>query len=74
MVRPKNECIATKGFAHLILDYEGNGSDGLEPFVSCRVLIEDLYKDRIYASNRDEAIQKFKNGEWQGSRCYGGEL
>ena len=57
MLREKNECIAARAFASLILDYE------FEDYVSCRVLIEDLCVDRIHAASREEAIQAFK--EWR---------
>lgn len=58
MLRELNECIDCKGFAALILDYEWSD------YVSCRVLIEDLYQGRIQAANRQEAIEKFRRHEW----------
>ena len=63
MLRPKNECIASRAFASLILDYEWpeNKSFGLPAQVSCRILIEDLYQDTITAGSRDEAIEMFNN-------------
>lgn len=65
MLRPKNECIDCKCFAALILDYEYNGSDGLPPMVSCRVLIEDLKAGEIVAETRDQAIEIFRSGAWR---------
>lgn len=59
MLREKNECIATRAFAALILDYE------FHDYVSCRVLIEDLFKARIHAANRAEAIEIFTTGKWK---------
>lgn len=63
MKRELNECIAARAFGALILDYEWPGDEYTPPFVSCRVLIEDLCFDRIHASSREEAIQKFN--EWR---------
>ena len=57
-MRELNECISSKAFASLILDYEFSDS------VSCRVLIEDLYSGYVVAKNRDEAIDIFRRGEW----------
>ena len=54
MLRELNECIASRAFASLILDYE------FTDYVSCRVLVEDLCYDRITAANRNEAIEKFR--------------
>ena len=59
MLREKNECIAARAFASLILDYE------FPEYVSCRVLIEDLYQTRIHAANRAEAIEIFTSGKWE---------
>lgn len=59
MLREKNECIAARAFAALILDYE------FDDYVSCRVLIEDLYQTRIHAANRAEAIEIFNSGKWK---------
>ena len=53
MLREKNECIAARAFASLILDYE------FPEYVSCRVLIEDLYQTTIHAASRAEAIPMF---------------
>lgn len=63
MIRPLNECIASRAFASLILDYEWpeNKSFNLPAQVSCRILIEDLYQDTITAETRAEAIEKFNN-------------
>ena len=61
MRRPLNECIASRAFASLILDYEYPANDFGPAYVSCRVLIEDLLYDRITAESRDEAIEKFRN-------------
>ena len=61
MTRPLNECIASRAFASLILDYEWSATDILPAQVSCRILIEDLYQDTITAETRAEAIEKFNN-------------
>lgn len=63
MLIPKNECIASRAFASLILDYEfmENKDLGLPAEVSCRILIEDLFQGYITASTRAEAIEKFNN-------------
>jgi hypothetical protein len=59
MLRELNECIDSKGFASLILDYEWFD------YVSCRILVEDLFQTRISAANRDEAIKVFRSGSWK---------
>jgi hypothetical protein len=64
MIRPIEECIASRAFAALILDYEFPADDLFPAYVSCRVLVEDLYKGSIVAGTREEAIQKFYNGEY----------
>ena len=61
MLRPKNECIASRAFASLILDYEWPAAGNLPAEVSCRILVEDLYQDTIRAGSRDEAIEIFNN-------------
>lgn len=61
MLRPKEECIATRAFASLILDYEYPADELLPAFVSCRVLIEDLYQDTITVETREQAIKQFNN-------------
>lgn len=63
--RPMNLCIDSKAFASLILDYEFPENEFSGPYVSCRVLIEDLLYGYVTASSRDEAITKFRNGEWK---------
>lgn len=62
MLREKNECIASRAFAALILDYEFKAQPeyGLPACVSCRVLIEDLCVDRIHAETREQAIEIFR--------------
>ena len=64
MIRPKNECIDCKCFAALILDYEWEGDDVFPAYVTCRVLVDDLLRGRITAANRQEAIEKFRRGEF----------
>lgn len=59
MLREKNECIAARAFAALILDYE------FSDYVSCRVLIEDLCVKRIHAASRAEAVEIFNSGKWK---------
>ncbi len=61
MLKELNECIASRGFASLILDYDFPADDTLPAYVSCRVLIEDLYQDTITAASRAEAIEKFNS-------------
>lgn len=63
MLRPLNECIASRAFASLILDYEWpeNKTFNLPAEVSCRVLVEDLFQCYITAGSRAEAIEKFNN-------------
>ena len=65
MLRPKNECIASRGFAALILDYEFPADEIFPAYVSCRVLIEDLKSGEITAETREQAIEQFKNGSWK---------
>ena len=65
MMREKNECIARKGFASLILDYEFSANDLLPAYVSCRVLIDGWYNGSITAESREAAIEKFYAGEWR---------
>ena len=62
MLREKNECIAAKGFATLILDYEFEAQPeyNLPASVSCRVLIDGWYVDRIHAETREKAIEAFR--------------
>lgn len=64
MLREKNECIASRAFASLILDYEFPAENNLPAYVSCRVLIEDLYRGSITAETREQAIEKFINHEY----------
>ena len=65
MLREKNECIAARAFAALILDYEFPASDIGPACVSCRVLIEDLCVKRIHAASRAEAVELFTTGKWK---------
>ncbi len=53
-----NECIDCKAFASLILDHES------EHGVYCRILIEDLMHGEIFARNRAEAIEMFRNNDY----------
>lgn len=64
MLRPKNECIDARAFATLILDFEFPADDVLPAYVSCRVLVEDLYRGSIIATSRADAIEKFRNGDY----------
>ena len=66
-LREKKECIATKCFASLILDYEWQAEDGLPAGVSCRVLIEDVFQRRIITETREQAIEQFMTGAWRRS-------
>lgn len=61
---PKNELIAQNLFFTLWLDYEYFADEfGQENYVSCRVLNDLNFYGRIYAENRQAAIEKFFNGE-----------
>lgn len=59
MRKPLGICIDVKCFASLILDYE------FSDYVSCRVLIEDMYQTTIHAADRAEAINIFRSGTWK---------
>lgn len=61
MLGPKNECIASRGFASLILDYEYPADDILPAFTSCRILIEDLFQEKVITETREQAIEYFNN-------------
>ena len=65
MLREKNECIAARAFASLILDYEFPAIPewDIPASVSCRVLIEDVCYDHIHAETREKAIEAFR--EWR---------
>ena len=65
MLKSKNECIDCKGFGSLILDYEFSSDETLDSYVSCRVLIEDLFQARIIGKTRDECIEQFRSGSWK---------
>ena len=65
MLNPKCECIDSKGFCSLILDYEFPADDIFPAYVSCRVLTEDLYSGSITATTRAEAIEQFRSGTWR---------
>ena len=67
MNREMNLCIDCKAFASLILDYEykEDQQHNLPAYVSCRVLIEDLFARRFNAKNREEAIEIFRSGKWK---------
>lgn len=60
---PKNECIASRAFASLILDYEWeeNKIFNIPAEVSCRILIEDLFQEAFTAPTREAAIEYFNN-------------
>lgn len=61
---PKNELIAQNLFLTLWLDYEYFEDDqGQINFVSCRVLNDLNFYGRIYAENREAAIEKFFKDE-----------
>ena len=61
---PKNELIAQNLFFTLWLDYEYfQDNQGQTNFVSCRVLNDLNFYGRIYAENRQQAIEKFFNNE-----------
>lgn len=65
MLHEKNECIADRAFSALILDYEFPADEYNPAYVSCRVLIEDVYQTRIHARSRAEAIDIFTSGAWK---------
>lgn len=66
-MKDMNLPIARKCFAVLYLDSEYNADSilGLESFVYCRVVVDGWYKDSISAATREEAIEKFYNGDWR---------
>lgn len=59
MLRPMEECIDAKGFAYLFIDYE------YPDLVSCRVTVEDLFRGRFQAADRDQAVNLFRSGAWK---------
>lgn len=61
MLREKNECIASRGFGSLILDYEWPGDEYFPPYASGRILIEDLCREHVAARSREELIDYFRN-------------
>lgn len=61
---PKNECIDSRAFAALILDYEFPASDWCEEYASGRVLIDGLFKSWITGKDRDDLIYKFRHNEY----------
>lgn len=67
MKYPKNECIDVKAFGALILDYEyqEDREYNFPAYVSCRVLVEDLWQADIVAETREDAIKKFRSGTWK---------
>ena len=65
MLKSKNECIDCKGFGSLILDYEFSSDETLDSYVSCRVLIEDLFQARIIGKTQEECIAQFRSGSWK---------
>lgn len=61
MMNPKNECIASRAFASLILDYEYPADNVLPAYTSCRILIEDLFQEKVITETREQAIEYFNN-------------
>lgn len=61
---PMNECIDSRAFAALILDYEYPGDDVFEPLASGRVLFDGCFHKGISARNREELIAKFRSGNY----------
>ena len=57
----KNECIARRAFATLILDSEYPANKYMPAVVFCRILVDGWYRDTISAETIDEAIEIFKN-------------
>lgn len=64
MTKPRNECIASRAFASLILDYEWPADNVLPALVTGRVLVEDLWRADITATSREELINKFYRHEY----------
>lgn len=64
MRSPLNECIDSRAFAALILDYEYPADDVLPAYVSGRVLIDGIYRAAITATSREELITKFRGGNY----------
>ena len=69
MLKELNEYIAVKGFCYLVIDYECNAQDGLPPYCSGRVLCEGLFQYNWHAETREEAIEKFLNGDLKAEFC-----
>jgi len=63
-MRNINECIDSRAFAALILDYEYAGDAVLPPYASGRILIDGLYRASITGTDRNDLIRKFRNNEW----------
>lgn len=61
---PKNECIDSRAFAALILDYEYPASDPLPAYASGRVLIDGCFKAHICGTDRADLIEKFRSGNY----------
>ena len=61
---PKNECIDSKAFANLILDYEYAGDDVLPPYASGRVLFDGYFHSHISGTSREDLIKKFRSGDY----------
>ena len=64
MRSPLNECIDSRAFAALILDYEFPASDWCDAYASGRVIIDGLFKAWISGTDRNDLIRKFRNREY----------
>lgn len=59
----RNECIARRAFATLILDSEYPANGYMPAVVFCRILVDGWYRDTISAETREKAIELFNNWE-----------
>lgn len=61
----KNEIIARKVFATLVLDYDFPAFGDIPAYVSCRVLHDGYFVSRMHAGSVDEAIERFYRGDYE---------
>lgn len=64
MLKPMNECIDSRAFAALILDFEYPADDVLPSYASGRILIDGILRAHLVGTSRADLIAKFRNNEW----------
>lgn len=64
MRRPLNECIDSRAFAALILDYEFPATDWTDSYASGRVLVDGCFRAHICGTDRADLIKRFRNNEY----------